>query len=160
MNWHIPYLAKMSDQFFSVSIQRDLYDVAQSILFCRERYAGNRNAWWSFKPPQYLDWLDRSPVEQVAAQVVYTQKAVRDNMAAVPHDKKLEVSYAEFCANPKCVYDQIREKYQSYGYEIPANYVGETHFNQKKSIRLNREDERLLREALYRYEAEAVGNIS
>ena len=100
MNWHIPYLAELSDKFVFISIKRDIFQVAQSILMCRELYAGNRNAWWSFKPPQYLEWLEMSPIEQVAAQAIYTQKAVADGMAVIPSNRKLEISYADFCANP------------------------------------------------------------
>lgn len=154
MNWHIPYLAKLSDRFFCVSIQRDLFEVAQSILICRERYSGSRKEWWSFKPPQYNEWLDLSPIEQVAAQAVYTQKAVADGMASIPSDRKLEVSYADFCANPSRIYSQIHEKYQSMGSELSPEYTGNECFDASNAVRLNSEDERALRRALLRFEAE------
>jgi len=137
-----------------ISIQRDLFEVAQSILICRERYSGSRKGWWSFKPPQYKEWLDLSPIEQVAAQSVYTQKAVADGMAAIPSDRKLELSYVDFCASPTEVYDQIREKYQSRGIEFSTEYTGNKCFERNSSVRLDQQDERLLRDALTRFEAE------
>lgn len=155
MNWHIPYLAKLSDRFFCVSIKRDLFEVAQSILICRERYSGSRKGWWSFRPPQYKDWLELSPIEQVAAQAVYTQKAVADGIASIPSDRKLELSYADFCTSPNLIYNQIREKYQSLGIDTFAEYTGNDYFERNDSVRLNREDERLLRDAVARFEAEA-----
>jgi hypothetical protein len=155
MNWHIPYMAELSSRFIFVSIKRDLFQVAQSILLCRERYTGSRKAWWSFKPPEYEEWLELSPIEQVAAQAVYTQKAVSDGMAAIPSGRKLEVSYAEFCRNPPKIYRQIYEMYQSLGIDISFEYKGIECFDEKKNVRLNQDDEDALDVALSHFEQEA-----
>lgn len=154
MNWHIPYLAELSSRFIFISMRRDLYQVAQSILMARERYSGNRKTWWSFKPPQYKEWLELSPLEQVAAQAVYTQKAVSDGMASIPSDRKLEISYADFCANPSQIYSQILKKYQSMGSELSPEYTGSQCFDESNGVYLSQDDERSLRIALARFEAE------
>jgi hypothetical protein len=156
MNWHIPYLAELSDKFVFISIKRDVFQVAQSILMCRERYAGNRNAWWSFKPPQYLEWLEMSPIEQVAAQSVYTQKAVSDGMAVIPSNRKLEISYADFCANPSEIHRQIYQRYQSLGCDIPPEYTGDECFDESNDVRLSQEDERVLKTAISHFEREST----
>ena len=125
--------------------------MAQSILLCRERYAGNRKTWWSFKPPQYLEWLELSPIEQVAAQAVYTQKAVVDGMALVAPERKLELSYSDFCENPALIYHQIREKYGDLGYMLPAQCLNTKPFERRDAVRLSQVDECALREALAKF---------
>ena len=97
-----------------------------------------------------------SPIEQVAAQSVYTQKAVSDGMAVIPSNRKLEISYADFCADPSKIYSQIYEKYQSMGSGIPLEYNGNECFDECINVRLSRDDEGILKTAISHFERESI----
>jgi hypothetical protein len=157
LNWHIEYLAKISPEFFFTHIQRDLFYVAQSVLESRERYSGNREGWWSFKPPGYHDWLALSPIEQVAAQVVYTEQAVIEGMNKLPAERKINIEYSEFCMNPGAVYDDLAEKYSKLGCEIQVDRKKWHAFENREEIRLSSGDESALRRALEKFNAQVIG---
>ena len=48
-----------------------------------------------------------SPEEQVAGQVYYTEKAVREGLALISPDRWIPVAYEDFCANPQQVWKKI-----------------------------------------------------
>ncbi|MDF3130397.1 sulfotransferase [Kiritimatiellaeota bacterium B1221] len=148
LNWHIPYLNSISDKFIYVSIKRDLCDVAKSMLACREKYTGSQEGWWSFKPPQYKEWLNLTPPEQVARQAYYTQQAVDKGLMHVPKERVLEISYEEFCANPQLIYKNIYEKYKVSGCHIPLRYSGEKKFTKKAKYNFSVNDIEKINEAL------------
>lgn len=150
LNWHIQYLNSISNNFIFVSIKRDLNDVAKSMLACRERFAGSREEWWSFKPPHYEDWLTLSPPEQVALQAYHTQAAVDSGMLKIPKERSLEVSYELFCKDPKVVFERLREVYEGLGDTIQNDYKGAEGFINKTSHSVSNEDSRLIQKTLDR----------
>tara|TARA_B110001469_G_scaffold117373_1_gene123297 strand:- start:15832 stop:16257 length:426 start_codon:yes stop_codon:yes gene_type:complete len=67
-----------------------------------------------------------------------------------------ELCYADFCSDPASFYCQIREKYQHLGIEISVECSNTRRFNKSASVRLDRTDERLLRDALTRFQSEVI----
>ena len=98
------------------------------------------------------------PMNGIAKWRAFTQKAVADGIAAIPSDRKLELFYTDFCANPAKVYRQIFEKYQSMGCNISSEYTGNECFDESNDVRLSKEEERNLREALSRFEADVYAD--
>ena len=45
----------------------------QSLLLAREKYFGNRDGWYSIKPPEYEQLANLTPIEQVVGQVYHTK---------------------------------------------------------------------------------------
>jgi hypothetical protein len=158
LNWNIPYLARSSEKFFFVDLQRDSFAVAQSILESRVRYAGSRGAWWSFKPPEYRDWLELDPIDQVAAQVVYTKRAISEGLSKLEDHRKLVVNYAEFCEDPALIYKKISEKYKEFGELLPTLNDNDAQFRVRYENRLNDNDSERLIEALADWEAKLQGD--
>lgn len=99
-NWHIPLLAEMFPNSYFIIVKRDLTFNSQSLLLARERFFGNTDTWYSFKPEEYNELKNLSPVEQVVAQVFYTNRAIGEGLRGLPNKRVIEVKYEEFCENP------------------------------------------------------------
>lgn len=155
MNWHIEWLMQLCPHFLAISTRRRLFDVAQSVLLSRETYGDSRSVWWSFKPPAYREWLDRSPIEQVAAQVVHIQSVVDGGMQALPSERKLAIVYDDFCSSPHRVYQQLSERYARMGYQLPELELSDHRYDARCRLRLSQEEASQLCDALRR-EADAI----
>src|SRR5690606_13655794 len=83
-----------------ITVKRDLIFNSQSLLLARERFFGNTDTWYSFKPEEYHELKNLSPLEQVVAQVYYTNRAIDEGLRKLPDKRVIEVKYEEFCENP------------------------------------------------------------
>lgn len=119
-NFDIRFLAEVSPRFLFVNISRSLKETIASILRSRVAYAGNEESWWSFKPPGYQDWLNWSPVEQVAAQVLTTRKHIEDAFQAIDKNRYININYERFCKTPAEAARSLRTLLAPHGIEIPV----------------------------------------
>jgi hypothetical protein len=69
--FHLERFAQIQPDSIFIYCKRDLADVATSILRTRENRYGDKNIWWSFKPPDYRRVLAESCYEQIIYQVKY-----------------------------------------------------------------------------------------
>lgn len=104
-NWHIPLLAEVFPNSYFIYVKRDLAFNSQSLLLARERFFGNVDAWYSFKPEEYYELKKLSPVEQVVGQVFYTNRAIDEGLRGLSGKRIIEVKYEEFCENPAKLID-------------------------------------------------------
>jgi hypothetical protein len=74
--------------------RRDLADIATSILRTREKRYGDRNAWWSFKPPAYKKIKDMDYYDQIVRQVRYGNEYFEKTVSG--NDKILTIDYGNF----------------------------------------------------------------
>lgn len=118
-NFDIGFLADVSPRFLFVNIQRSLTDTIASILRSRVAYAGNEDAWWSFKPPGYQEWMNWSPVEQVAAQVLTTRKHIEDAFRSIGNNRYININYERFCEAPAEAARSLRTLLAPHGLVIP-----------------------------------------
>jgi hypothetical protein len=123
LNWHIPYLYSINNNFIFVDIKRDYFFNAQSLLYAREKFFGSRKKWYSFKPKEYEFLKDKNEIEQVAGQVVYTRKAVEKGLESVPLKNKITIDYSDFCKSPQFVLNQIKAKYNEFGVDINTECI-------------------------------------
>lgn len=107
LNWHIPYLAQLDKGFHFLYIKRDLADNTGSLVRAREEFCGHVGGWYSFKPPGYEGILELDPVHQAAWQVLETNAAVEEGLATVPEERVLNVTYEQFCRQPRQLLEQI-----------------------------------------------------
>jgi len=118
MNWHIPFLDKILDKVIFLNMERDRFFTAQSLYGARNRFFGDTKKWYSFKPAEYSQLASRPPLEQIAGQIHFTNKAVRTGLNKVSENRKLTVSYEELCKSPRTIYKNIQEKLVLQGCEI------------------------------------------
>ena len=116
-NWNIPYLDRLLPRAVFVHVRRDPRFNAQSLIEARERFYGDRHAWYSFRPPEY-PWLRRlDPLEQVAGQVLLTRRAVDAALAALPPERRLAIDYEAFCSRPQRLIEALCERFHRQGFD-------------------------------------------
>ena len=108
--YNIDYFDENIPELFFIHIRRDHYFVMQSTMLSRRKYYNNDEIWWAGKPKEY-EWLkDMDPFYQIAGQVIYTEKAIDEQLARVNDKRKLICNYEELCDDPNNIYEQLRIK--------------------------------------------------
>lgn len=128
-NYNIGFLDKILNKVIFIHIKREPYTNIASILDARRRQYGDINKWYSFRIPEMQELLKiQDPVEQVAGQIYYNNKAVSESLLNISEERKLEIQYEEFCKNPAKVYNMLRKKLEIQGYSISDIYYGQSQF--------------------------------
>lgn len=123
-NWNLPQLQRLLPGVLFINVVREPVATAASLLGARERFYGDRSAWYSFRPPEY-EWLQHRPVEeQVVGQVYFTRQAVAQGLLEVPAERQITVSYETFCAEPFAFHRQLSERLETLGGHPFGDYRG------------------------------------
>jgi hypothetical protein len=141
LQFHLPFLDRLLDKALILHVRRHPYYNAQSLLEARERYFGHREAWYSFKPPQYEWLMARDPLAQVAGQVFFTDRAVTSGLESVAPERQLVIEYEEFCHSPAEIYRRLCEKLGEQGYMMEYEYEGPRAFRPTNQVRLSEADQ-------------------
>jgi len=137
LNWNIPYLCEMIPKPFFIYIKRNPYYTAQSLIESREKFFGDINTWYSFKPREYESLKRLDPYSQVAGQVFFTNRTVDRSLQKISETNKFIFEYERFCENPETIYSGLREKLNSLGCTVSDKYSGPESFNATNSRRLS-----------------------
>lgn len=129
LNWHIDYLHENVPNSFFIYIKRDTIYNAQSLLIAKEKFFGNLDEWYSFKPPEFNQIIKKSPIQQVIEQVKVTNRAIEYQLQKIDATKHISISYEELCAHPVNVFSNI---YKMLGYEFKENIPGITNTNHQE----------------------------
>jgi hypothetical protein len=124
VNWNLDFINRLFDKVLFIHVRRIPSYQMQSILRARERFRGDRQLWWGFKPPDFETLKLPTAEEQVAAQVFFTRKAIARSFGAISNERYLEVDYEQFCETPELIYQQIVERMMRQQFELPSQYTG------------------------------------
>src|SRR5690606_34897021 len=136
-------------KFIFINVNRDPFLNAQSLLMAREKFFGDRNKWYSFKPEEYKELKDESPITQVAGQVIYTRKAVSEGLSQIPEENIMNIEYTDFCSNPKEFLDALVYKFNKLGGNIESKNIDQDllkPFDERKDVNLSDSEVKFLRE--------------
>ncbi|MCA9025728.1 MAG: sulfotransferase [Planctomycetaceae bacterium] len=157
LNWDILLLNQLLDHAIFLFVRRDEYFNAQSLLFAREKFFGDRQEWYSFKPPEYSRLRELSPAVQVTGQVYFTNRAIENALRDVDEHRQLIVDYDAFCRTPESVYSALIDKLKVGGVKTEGwTYSGPTSFPVSSEVRLTASEEADVREALERFKSEGI----
>ena len=102
-----------------VYLERDIEEVAASLLLAREFYYGTQEEWWSLYPPQYEALKELDPPQQVVGQAVYLRKQFQDELNALSGPPVISVAYKDLCLDPQQVCQTVvNQAEESYGIKI------------------------------------------
>ena len=87
---------------------------------------------------------------QIAAQVYFTDKEIKDSLKKLPENNTILILYEEFCKNPAKAYQEIIHKYGKNGVPIQKDYRGILSFTNTNTVRIPIKDFELLKQA-YQY---------
>lgn len=140
----------LPNSIFAFIRREPIYNM-QSILFAREKYYNDRNKWWSVKPKQYSELKEMDVYHQIAGQVYYTNKTIEDAIRNISSKNKIEIQYEDFCHRPRKYYEQIKNKYEYFGYEMPDFYAGINYFANTNEIKTAKEEINKFKNAYSRF---------
>ena len=102
--WHLEdFVARMPETRF-LFVRRDLADAACSLLRMRERFMGDRARWVSMRPREYPELASASPIEQVAGQAYFLDRALAAGMARLDPHCYAVINYAEMVRQPESLF--------------------------------------------------------
>ncbi|WP_273150347.1 sulfotransferase [Methylophaga thiooxydans] len=107
LNYNIPFLSSVFPEAIFVQIKRDPVANVASMLEARKRQLGSEKEWYSFKIPEYEILKDMEPVQQVAGQYYFINKAIRQGISQVSGDRKLIINYEHFCEHPRLFLEKL-----------------------------------------------------
>jgi hypothetical protein len=136
IGWNIPFFHSLFSNVVFVHVKRDPVYNAQSLLQAREKFYGNQNQWYSFKPVEYVLLKDLDPYHQVAGQVYFTNRAVQQGLAKIEEKNWLSVHYEDFCKAPGKTYQQLKERLSRLDYDLAPHYTGPDYFDSANQRRL------------------------
>ena len=136
-NYNIPFLNDVLEKVIFVQIKREPLSNIQSVLAARESQLGNKKTWYSFKIPEFDDLKKLDPVSQAAGQVACINRAVDIGLNGVAKNRKIVLTYEEFCANPEKVFTKLVDQLSSQGCAINTKYSGAKHFTPSNQLLLS-----------------------
>jgi len=139
-NYNIPFLDSVLDKVIFVQIKRDPLMNIQSVLGARERQLGNCSEWYSFDIPEKEKLLNLAPIEQVAGQVAYINKAVEAGLYHVDDSRKLFVQYEDFCEAPELFFKRLLTRIKQQEGSVAQTYKGERSFCSRDKLLLSEAD--------------------
>jgi hypothetical protein len=136
LQYNIKDVFRNIPELFFFYIKRNPLFVMQSLLLAREKMYDDRNVWCSVKPKEYKYLLEMDLYYQIAGQVFFTDYSIENELENIPIERKILVTYEDFCVNPVKYFNIIKEKYRSLGYLIICEYNGEKSFENLNKIKL------------------------
>ncbi|MDD2883496.1 MAG: sulfotransferase [Dechloromonas sp.] len=129
-NYNIPFLDSIFEKALFIQLKRDTASNAASILEARQRQFGNTETWYSFDIPERVLLESASPEQQAIGQVEYINAAIERGMAKLSPERKMHVSYEDFCRHPQPYFAELLMKTG-----LPAKeYRGPTQFEISRKL--------------------------
>lgn len=139
------FLAEALPPAIFLRIRRDPFYAMQSLLEARERFFGDRAAWYSVKPREFAALEAADPFQQVAGQVFHVNRGLDRERARIEPERWIDVRYESFCAEPAALARELAERMATRGCPIEIAGRGPEAFEATDEVRLPREDcERLV----------------
>lgn len=111
----IPSLLRTFPNALFIHVSRDLPETVGSIIRGRRANAIARDEWWGAPPPQLLHSTFENPTERVVAQVWGLRERIDSDLAGLPTEQHMTVSYEDFCAHPEIPVSWIQQAYERQG---------------------------------------------
>lgn len=156
LNYYIEHLHEIYNKFIFINLERTPYYNAQSVLFAREAFYGNRKFWYSQKPQEYSFLKKEDAITQVAGQVVFIQKAINKALISVPETNHIRLTYEDFCSTPYKLLEVLQEKFCALGSHLEINskkWDKYFKFKNQNETRLTLQESDYLKQRLAEYES-------
>ena len=114
----ISELAELFPDALFVHVERDLFETVASNVEAREKHGIPLNKWWSVAPPRYFDHRFETQLEQVVTMVWDVNRYIGECLEKVPPQKRIRISYADFCRQPDQLLDWVSVAYTRLGFNL------------------------------------------
>lgn len=137
LNYNIEFLSKVFPKSIFIHTMRNPLENIESALSARKKQYGKIEEWYSFKIPEYEQLKDLNPYYQVAGQIHYTNKAIKNSLKIIEPHRRITLNYEEFCKSPICFYENLAQNLGSMGIKLSDRYVGPSSFNKTRTFTNN-----------------------
>lgn len=100
VNYQIEWIARQFPSARFLWMRRSSPYVAQSIYESRRERYEDPSVWWSVRPADVEDWLDRPPAEQIAHQIEDISAAIRSGFEAIDDRRHQTLTYEQLTTEP------------------------------------------------------------
>lgn len=123
INLNMDTIAEVLPNAVFVICHREPLYVAQSILLSREKRYGDKGSWLGVKPKEY-SWLKDLPYsEQIAGQIYYTEKRIKESLSSITLHRHFTIEYETLCKDPMGEMERVRELVERDGHKLePTGY--------------------------------------
>ena len=141
--------SELLPQSIFVYIERDLEDVALSILKARKAYYANVDTWWATYPWNYQELKSLPYDQQIVGQMLGLKSMYEKGLATIPDERKLCWHYQELCERPQSFIDELMNKVSAEtGYQMHQRREKLQPFHVRKNQLSIKDDERQLLKTL------------
>ncbi|RMH65299.1 MAG: sulfotransferase [Calditrichaeota bacterium] len=88
-------------------VRREPENIVHSIMKARHSLRVPPHQWWSVKPAQYKQWLDRPEMEMVCHQVWAMEEHMEEDLRLFPETRQKVVWYGDFLDNVENTVDEL-----------------------------------------------------
>ena len=82
-------------------VERDIEDVAISILRGRHENLLDASQWWSVRPPDYAELVGLPVEKQIARQCISLKQKMEVDLSKLPNERVIRIQYKDFCNAPE-----------------------------------------------------------
>lgn len=125
---HIDALSKIFPNSFFLVVERNIEDVALSILRARKLTHGDYNIWFSVKPRNYEQIRNLSIPEQIYHQIKDITACINESTEKLADERVRKIKYEDFCKNPEIVINLYQDIFKNVKEKNPPV----SHFLSKK----------------------------
>lgn len=111
LQYNLSYFAERMPELKIIHVQRDPLYLMQSVSQARVKYYGSNKIWWSVKPKEYSFLKDTKPATQVAGQVLFTERAIENQLKDFPADRWITARYETVCEKPREFLVNLAERF-------------------------------------------------
>jgi hypothetical protein len=109
VQYDLAILARALPGAFFLHVVTDSVDNACALLDARKRLHGSHERWHGARPAEYWELVALPPIEQVAGQVLHTNRHLREARATLPAERSFEVDVAELRGEPRTVHARLMD---------------------------------------------------
>ncbi len=109
LSLQIDFISKYIPNSFFIYIKREPFYIAQSLFLKRMDKFKDPNIWYSVKPANYKNLIQKQPAAQIAGQVFYSIRKIEDDLSEISTERVYTLNYEEFCKNPVLLLSQFEE---------------------------------------------------
>lgn len=106
----VPALANAFPDARFIYATRDAIATAESSLHARAN-AGHRHAWWSTRPPGYLEMMDSPRQDQVLWQLGSIANTISRDLSSLDSRRWARVRYEDLCLDPRAVLQGVISRF-------------------------------------------------
>jgi len=134
-------IAEYLPESLFVVIHRDEVEIGHSLLEARYETYGSYAPWWTVEPPRFDELQLLPPEEQVIEQVRQIYDVINKDLekGSVPSNRRIDICYDEFCADPGKVIKDLEHFFQSHDVNIETrnDVVLPNSFNKRANVKID-----------------------